>query len=84
VFLAGHTHATALERFGAVTVVNGGSIGGGGTGNLADEQPTGISLGRLTYDTAGGFRPLAADLVSIDPATGAATARRERLDVSAP
>ena len=33
----------------------------------------------MSYDPTGGFEPLAADLVSIDPGTGAATARRERL-----
>ena len=32
----------------------------------------------------GGFQPLAADLVEIDPGTGAATARRERLDEPLP
>ena len=78
--LAGHTHATDIQRRGLVTVINGGSIGGGGTGNLADEQPTAVSLARLIYDDTDGFTPLAADLVSIDPGTGAATARRERLD----
>jgi hypothetical protein len=62
-----------------VTVVNGGSIGGGGTGNLSDEA-TDIGLARLSYSLTGGFEPLAADLVTIDPGTGAATARRDRLD----
>ena len=81
VILAGHTHATDIQRRGLVTVINGGSIGGGGTGNLADEQPTAVSLARLIYDDTDGFTPLAADLVSIDPGTGAAhdaprTARR--------
>ena len=80
VILAGHTHATDIQRRGLVTVINGGSIGGGGTGNLADEEPTAVSLARLIYDDTDGFTPLAADLVSIDPGTGAATARRERLD----
>ena len=79
VFVVGHTHQTALSRQPNVTVINGGSIGGGGTGNLADKS-TDIGLARFSYDTAGGFHPLAADLVGIDPGTGAATARRERLD----
>ena len=64
-------------------MINGGSIGGGGTGNLADGH-TDVGLARMSYDMAGGFEPLAADLVEIDPGTGAATARRERLDVPAP
>jgi predicted phosphodiesterase len=79
VFVVGHTHETGLSHEGNVTVVNGGSIGGGGTGNLADD-PTDIGLARLIYDARGGFQPLAADLVSIDPGSGNATARRERLD----
>jgi len=83
VFVVGHTHQTALAREGSVSVVNGGSIGGGGTGNLADGV-TDVGLARVIYETAGGFRPLAADLVGIDPGTGAATARRERLDDVAP
>jgi predicted phosphodiesterase len=79
VFVVGHTHETGLSEEGSVTVVNGGSIGGGGTGNLADD-PTDIGLARLIYDARAGFQPLAADLVSIDPGSGNATARRERLD----
>ena len=83
VFVTGHTHEASLEREGNVTIVNGGSIGGGGTGNLADD-PIDVGLARLIYDARDGFAPLAADLVSIDPGTGAATARRERLDMAAP
>jgi predicted phosphodiesterase len=79
VFIVGHTHKADLEREGPVTVVNGGSIGGGGTGNLSGAG-TQVGLARLSYSLAGGFEPLAADLVSIDPASGAATARRARLD----
>jgi predicted phosphodiesterase len=80
VIIAGHTHHTDLQRIGQITLINGGSIGGGGTGNLADEETTDVSLARLIYETTPTFTPLAADLVSIDPGTGAATARRERLD----
>jgi predicted phosphodiesterase len=79
VFVVGHTHELDLDRQPNVDVINGGSIGGGGTGNLADGE-TDVGLARLTYDMSNGFQPLAADLVSIDPGTGAATARRERLD----
>ena len=79
VFVVGHTHEATLDSRGPVTLINGGSIGGGGTGNLADAA-TDVGLARMSYDTRGGFQPLAADLVSIDPGTGAATARRERLD----
>ena len=79
-FIVGHTHQPALAREGEVTVVNGGSIGAGGTGNLAD-TPTELGLARLSYDNvAGRFEPLAVDLIEIDPGSGDATARRERLD----
>ena len=85
VFLVGHTHTASLERITPnVTVINGGSVGAGGTGNLAEEDPTEIGLARFIYDRAQPFAPLAADLVFIDPGTGAATARRERLDSTAP
>jgi predicted phosphodiesterase len=80
VIIDGHTHHSALRRQPNVTVINGGSLGGGGTGNLAEEEATPIGLARFSYDLSGGFRPLAVDLVGIDPGTGAATARRERLD----
>jgi predicted phosphodiesterase len=79
VFVVGHTHRPDLTRIGDVTVVNGGSIGGGGTGNLSDAA-TDVGLARLSYSLSGGFQPLAADLVGIDPGNGAATARRVRLD----
>jgi hypothetical protein len=79
VFVVGHTHKLALDRQPNVDVINGGSIGAGGTGNLAEEG-TDVGLARMTYDIGGGFEPLAADLVGIDPGTGAASARRERLD----
>jgi predicted phosphodiesterase len=79
VFVVGHTHQLALDRQPNVDVINGGSIGGGGTGNLTDGA-TDVSLARMSYDIAGAFEPLAVDLVGIDPGTGAATARRDRLD----
>jgi predicted phosphodiesterase len=78
VFVVGHTHAAAVEHFPGVAVVNGGSVGAGGTGNLTERTP--IGLARLIYTTRPSFQPLAADLVSIDPGSGSATARRERLD----
>jgi predicted phosphodiesterase len=79
VFVVGHTHRADLDVQPGVTVVNGGSVGGGGTGNLADD-PIDVGIARLVYGVEPRFRPLAADLVSIDPSSGSATARRERLD----
>jgi hypothetical protein len=78
VFVVGHTHVAAIEHQPGFDVVNGGSVGAGGTGNLTEHNAIGIA--RLIYTTSPGFQPLAADLVSIDPGTGSATARRERLD----
>lgn len=79
VFVVGHTHRAELRRRGSITVLNSGSIGGGGTGNLADGGGD-IGLARLTYARTRSFRPRAADLVEIDPGSGAARARRVRLD----
>jgi predicted phosphodiesterase len=76
-FVVGHSHRADLQVAPGFTVVNGGSIGAGGTGELA-EEPTAVGLARVVY-AAAPFRPLAVDLVSIDPGTGSATARRERL-----
>lgn len=81
VFLIGHTHQTALEQLPGVTVINGGSIGAGGTGNLAESTP--LSLARFTFTTTPSFQPLAADLVSIDPGTGNSEARRVILEPGA-
>jgi predicted phosphodiesterase len=79
VLVEGHTHKPALERLGPVTVLNPGSVGGGGTGNLA-EAGGDIGLARLTFTRLPSFVPRAADLVQIDPGDGAAQARRFRLD----
>ncbi len=76
VFVVGHTHHAGVTDDKGVTVVNGGSLGAGGTGNLTDPVPA--SLAVLTY--ARRFEPLAVDLVAASPSTGAATARRVRLD----
>jgi predicted phosphodiesterase len=78
VFLVGHTHKTSLDRQPGVTILNGGSVGAGGTGNLAEH--TNMGLARLIYSVRPSFDPLAADLVSVDPGTGSSSARRERLD----
>jgi hypothetical protein len=80
VILTGHTHKAALERVENLTVINGGSIGAGGTGNLAEDAQK-LGLARLTYESRPSFQPLAADLVEIDAGSGSSTARRERLDV---
>ena len=75
--LVGHTHKAQLTRTPGATVINAGTVGAGGTGNLLEREKIGIA--RLSYETKP-FEPLAVDLVTIDPRTGSATARRERLD----
>jgi predicted phosphodiesterase len=78
VVLVGHTHHADIAMNRVVTVLNGGTVGAGGTGNLGEGSK--IGLARLIYSTGGGFAPLAADLVEIDPGNGSATAKRFRLD----
>ncbi len=81
VLFVGHTHKGLVTRFPGVTVLNGGSVGAGGTGNLTEKNKIGIA--RFSYEARPRFAPLAADLVEVDPSTGSATARRERLDAPA-
>jgi predicted phosphodiesterase len=75
----GHTHGGELTREGTLTTLNPGSLGGGGTGNLADDGGD-IGLAKLIYRSRPGFEPLAADVVQIDPGDGSAQAQRHRLD----
>jgi predicted phosphodiesterase len=79
----GHTHAVELRHDATLTTLNAGSVGAGGTGNLAQSGGD-IGLARLIYRTAPRFEPLAADLIQIDPADGSAQAERHRLDEPAP
>ncbi len=79
-FLVGHTHHQELTRTPGATIINAGTVGAGGTGNLKEKSKVGIA--RVTYETTPSFAPLAVDLVEIDPGSGNATARRERLDES--
>ncbi|HKG38041.1 MAG TPA: metallophosphoesterase [Conexibacter sp.] len=82
VFLVGHTHEPDLRAGGEVIVLNAGTAGGGGTGNLTEHQPIGVAV--LTYALRPRFEPLAADLVTIDPGSGDVTASRQRLDLGSP
>jgi hypothetical protein len=75
--LVGHTHHAELTRTAGATVINAGTVGAGGTGNLLENSELGIA--RLAYEKAP-FNPLAVDMVTIDPRSGSATARRVRLD----
>lgn len=78
VFAMGHTHRPVVRRSEHLTSVNGGTAGGGGTGNLTEGQPLGLAV--LTYAARPRFRPLAVDLVEIDPGSGSARAERRRLE----
>ena len=78
-FVVGHSHRQALVQHGTVKLLDSGSVGGGGTGNLTDAGGD-IGLARVTYTRLPAFRPRAADLVLIDPGDGEAEARRFRLD----
>jgi hypothetical protein len=84
VFFVGHTHHSRLDRLGddQVTVINGGTVGGGGAANIEDGSPIGIAA--MTYRARPEFSPVAVDLVQIDPGNGSATANRTRLDVESP
>ncbi len=78
VIVTGHTHTADIQRYAGVTVINGGSVGAGGTGNLT--ETTDYALARFIYTAEPQFQPLAADLVTFDPGDGSSTARRERLE----
>ena len=77
-FLVGHTHHSSLTRTPGATIINSGTVGAGGTGSLLKHLDVGIA--RVTYEMTPRFTPLAVDQIEIDPRSGNATARRERLD----
>jgi hypothetical protein len=77
--LDAHTHRLFLQADPNLLEVNGGTIGAGGTGNLADERSN-LSLAIVTYRLQPTALPLAVDQVTIDPGTGGASARRVRVD----
>jgi predicted phosphodiesterase len=76
--VVGHTHTPLAERIAHnVVLVNGGTAGAGGSGNLAEGQPIGLAV--LTYQRDPSFMPVAADLVEVDPGDGSARAERRPL-----
>ena len=78
VLLTGHTHMASFRSSPNFVELNGGTVGGGGTGNLEKTQPFGLAV--LTYTRDGGFEPEAADLVEIDAHRGSARAERFRIE----
>ena len=77
VLLVGHTHEQKVETSRNLVVLNGGTAGAGGTGNLAEGQRIGLAV--LTYEREPRFEPVAADLVEVDPGDGSARAERRTL-----
>lgn len=71
--VVGHTHRPEVDSAKRVTLVNGGTIGAGGTGNLLEHQDVGLA--EVIYRPRP-FAPLAADIVRINPADGSARAQR--------
>lgn len=80
-FVLGDTHQPAVDAAEGVLAVNGGTIGAGGTGNLAEGQDASLAI--VTYEERP-FAPLAVDLVTLDPGTGETVARRVRINDTAP
>jgi predicted phosphodiesterase len=78
VLLTGHTHTSSFQASPNFVELNGGTVGGGGTGNLEKTQPFGLAV--LTYMREDGFEPEAADLVEIDAHRGSARAERFRIE----
>jgi predicted phosphodiesterase len=76
--LTGHTHMQRFHSSTNLLELNGGTVGGGGTGNLEKNQPFGLAM--LIYGREGGFEPVAADLVEIDGHGGSARAERLRVE----
>jgi hypothetical protein len=81
VLAVGHTHRAGVEIVAPnVTLLNGGTAGAGGSGNLAEGQSIGLAV--LTYQRDPSFAPVAADLVEVDPGDGSASAERVPLPVA--
>jgi ATP-dependent protease HslVU (ClpYQ) peptidase subunit len=73
--LTGHDHRQHVDRSGDVVEVDGGTLGAGGVFAVG-HAAAGFAQVHLTAD---GW-PAAVDLISADPITGDATARRIVLD----
>ncbi len=78
--LTGHTHVSSLHISENLVELNGGTVGGGGTGNLDKNQPFGLA--ELVRRRSSRFLPLLADIVEIDAESGAAKAERTSLDLT--
>ena len=70
--LTGHDHLQHVDGYGAVTVVDGGTVGAGGVFGLGRQA---IGLGRLHFD-ASTPQLRSVDLVQVEPVSGATQAER--------
>jgi predicted phosphodiesterase len=77
--LTGHSHMSSVKTSENLVELNGGTVGGGGTGNLEKNQPFGLAV--LVWARSRAFTPLLADIVEIDAVSGAAKAERRALDL---
>jgi len=78
--VSGHDHRQHVDRYGSVTVVDGGTAGAGGVLAAGSES---IGVAELHFARRSP-RLRAVDLVQVEPFSGAARARREILDEAAP
>jgi predicted phosphodiesterase len=77
--VTGHNHRQHIERFGSVVVVNGGTMGAGGIFGAGVES---IGLAHLMFNRSGDLRT--ADLIAVEPFSGAAQATRIVVDTLCP
>jgi hypothetical protein len=69
--LTGHDHRQHITTHGAVTVVDAGTVGASGIYGVGRDS---VGLGDLHFAPAGNLD--AADLIAVEPVSGAAQARR--------
>ena len=79
IVLTGHDHRQHLERYGPVTLVDGGTAGAGGIFGAGKQR---IGLADLHFDAAGALQ--AVDLINVEPLSGAAQAERVPIDARSP
>lgn len=75
----GHSHEQGLERIGSTVVVNPGTIGAGGA---FDAGEAGVGIAHLRFRDDDSLR--SAELISVEPFSGAARATRVVVDTLCP
>jgi hypothetical protein len=78
--VTGHNHYQRIDRIGAITVVNAGTLGAGGFLRLGQES---VGLGQM-YLAGEPPEVQSVDLIEVEPVSGAAQADRVVLDVECP